>query len=136
MKCVCGHVPPEGGVVEVTVFDNVAEPSFNQLVARLLNRAKAAERRARLAAVPCTLTTAEVALLLQWQRGICFYCGEQLPSRGGIPIFSRDHLQSLCGGGATTIENTVLACAECNGRKGAHHARIFQREVAQRRALR
>lgn len=135
MKCGCGHIPPEGGIVEVTVFDKVAEPSFDQLVARLLNRAKAAVRRARLASVPCTLTPAEVALLLQWQRGMCFYCGEQFPSRDGVAIFSRDHFQSLRGGGATTIENSVLACAECNGRKGARDASIFLREVAQRRRL-
>lgn len=133
MQCGCGHVPREGGIVEVMIFDKVAEPSFDQLVARLLDRAKTAERRARLATVPCTLTTAEVALLLQWQRGMCFYCGEQFPSSGDVTAFTRDHFQSLRGGCATTIENTVLACAGCNGRKGTRDAKIFLREMARRR---
>jgi 5-methylcytosine-specific restriction endonuclease McrA len=133
MQCRCGHVPGEGGIIEVMIFDKVAEPSFDQLVARLLDRAKSRERRARLAAVPCTLTQGEVAKLLEWQRDMCFYCGESLYSFEGNATFHRDHRRSLRSGGATTIENTVLACAECNRRKGTNDQTIFRREVARQR---
>lgn len=73
--CDCGHVPRHGGVLEVTIFDNAAHPRFDNLLAKMLDRAKSYLRRARQASVANTLTEAEVDLRLGWQRGMCFYCG-------------------------------------------------------------
>jgi hypothetical protein len=77
--CQCGHIPKQGGTLEVTISDRSAEPRFDKLVAQMLDRAKSATRRLRLAAAPSTPTEAEVDLLLLWQSSMCFYCG--LPFR-------------------------------------------------------
>ncbi|NNJ09677.1 HNH endonuclease [Chloroflexales bacterium ZM16-3] len=47
-------------------------------------------------------------------REICQYCGQQ-PGRASLTI---DHVLPRSQGGATTWENVVTACRECNHRKG------------------
>jgi 5-methylcytosine-specific restriction endonuclease McrA len=132
--CQCGHIPRQGGALEVTISDRSAEPRFDKLVAQLLDRAKSATRRVRLAANPPTLTEAEVAMLLTWQRSMCFYCGSPFQVETGETIFRRDHVLALLRGGATSIENTVLACVSCNARKGSGDAMLFVRRMARARA--
>lgn len=133
--CECGHIPKHGGTLEVTISDRAAEPRFDKLVAQLLDRAKPTIRRLRLAASPSTLTEAEVNMLLAWQRNMCFYCGLQFPVETGKTIFRRDHVLALVHAGATSIENTVLACVSCNSRKGSSDAMLFSRRMARARAL-
>lgn len=132
--CACGHEPRVPGVLEVTISDKAAQPSFNDLLGKMLASAKAARRRARLAAVENTLSETEVALLLTWQRSLCFYCGQHFPSQEGQLIFRRDHVRPLVYGGPTTIENTVLACVSCNAKKGAGDAVSFAYKAARTRA--
>jgi len=131
--CKCGHVPRERGVLEVTIRNKAALPTFHALLGKVLERAKSAKRRARLAAVENTLTKAEVDLLLEWQRGLCFYCGQQFLSKDGRRIYRRDHVKPLLYGGPTTIENTVLACVSCNTKKGAGDAAFFSAKTARLR---
>jgi hypothetical protein len=132
--CQCGHIPKRGGTLEVTISDRSAEPRFDKLVAQLLDRAKSDARRLRLAANPSTLTEAEVAMLLTWQRSMCFYCGLPFQVETAKTIFRRDHVLALLRGGATAIENTVLACVSCNARKGSSDATLFARRMARARA--
>jgi 5-methylcytosine-specific restriction endonuclease McrA len=44
----------------------------------------------------------------------CQYCGQQQPKSG----LSIDHVVPRCQGGLSTFENCVLACTDCNARKG------------------
>lgn len=132
--CQCGHIPQQGGTLEVTISDRAAEPQFDKLVVQLLDGAKSTTRRSRLAAVPSTLTEAEVNMLLTWQRSMCFYCGMPFQVETGKTIFRRDHVIALLHGGATSIENTVLTCVSCNARKGSGDAMLFVRRMARARA--
>jgi 5-methylcytosine-specific restriction endonuclease McrA len=47
------------------------------------------------------------------QRGVCAYCGKQVPSRE----LSMDHVVPIARGGRSTRGNVVAACKECNNRK-------------------
>lgn len=69
-------------------------------------------RRARKAAAPATLTTAEWLALLDAYGHTCAYCGE------GPERLTQDHVIPLALGGGTTAENIVPACQSCNSRKG------------------
>ena len=47
------------------------------------------------------------------QRGVCAYCGKQVPSRE----LSMDHVVPIARGGRSSKGNVVAACKECNNRK-------------------
>ena len=49
-------------------------------------------------------------------RGLCQYCGREL-SRQEVTY---DHVVPKSQGGATTWENVVTSCVECNSHKGGH----------------
>jgi 5-methylcytosine-specific restriction endonuclease McrA len=57
-----------------------------------------------------------------WQRarGKCEYC--QLPQEFSVLPHEIDHIRARKHRGATTLENTCLACAYCNGAKGSNVA--------------
>jgi len=46
-------------------------------------------------------------------RGICYYCGRMVGSKN----LTMDHVIPLSRGGASTRENIVPACKECNNKK-------------------
>jgi 5-methylcytosine-specific restriction endonuclease McrA len=55
---------------------------------------------------------------------VCRYCGRAVRERAGSK-FSRpsdtlhiDHITPVCAGGVSTADNLVVACADCNVRKG------------------
>lgn len=52
--------------------------------------------------------------ILTRDRETCQYCGAQ-PGRGNLTI---DHIVPRSRGGATSWENVVAACRDCNHRKG------------------
>lgn len=54
-----------------------------------------------------------VAVLLR-DGNTCRYCGV-VPT---IDAFTLDHLVPLCRGGVDELENLVVACRPCNGKKG------------------
>lgn len=70
----------------------------------------------------------------------CFYCGrmmlsiediERAPSRSveaiNYPTF--DHVVPLSRGGANTLNNLVIACRECNVRKGSSHTKAVPSNI-------
>lgn len=131
--CSCAHKPPFGAYLEVAIADTAALPTFDLLVAKLLDRHKSKVRRQRLGAVKSTLTDAEVVLLLDWQKQMCFYCGVPFAEVDGRLQYRRDHWLAVAAGGETTIENTVLACVRCNCSKGERNADTVLRQCARAR---
>ena len=57
-----------------------------------------------------------------WQRakGCCEYC--QLPQEHSVLPHEIDHIRAKKHHGPHTLENTCIACAHCNGAKGANAA--------------
>lgn len=53
-------------------------------------------------------------------RGQCEYC--QLPQESSVLPHEIDHIRAKKHRGDTTLENTCLACAYCNGAKGSNVA--------------
>lgn len=51
------------------------------------------------------------------QRGRCFYCREAFSERWPHLLPTLDHYMPTAKGGPDSFENTVAACAGCNGRK-------------------
>lgn len=129
-QCVCGHQAPHGGHLQLEIRDRIAEPSFDSLVAKLLRVAKSAGRRTKMQALPSTLNANDVSLLLQWQRGLCYYCGAIFESGPNGLVYDRDHVVPVVSDGHFTLENTVLACPRCNRQKGGSDAALFSRRMA------
>lgn len=75
------------------------------------NRAKCAQRRARIAGAEGELSAREFIAICELQEGLCAYCGE--PSK-----LTMDHVIPLTGGGAHDAGNVVGACFSCNASKG------------------
>lgn len=58
----------------------------------------------------------------------CRYCGVETVLQG--PHYCRrtvDHIQPVSQGGPDTMENLVIACANCNSRRGNRPVRAFAR---------
>src|ERR1700693_4481822 len=57
-----------------------------------------------------------------WARaeGKCEYC--QLPQEGSSLPHELDHIRAKKHHGSTTLQNTCVACAQCNGAKGCNVA--------------
>lgn len=61
------------------------------------------------------------------QRGCCFYCGGQFPTKNGVPPsqggiwcgFVRDHLVPRSRGGLDANANRVAACTRCDKEKAS-----------------
>lgn len=54
---------------------------------------------------------------------ICYYCGGQVSG----PAIHFDHIVALANGGAHSVENLCVACADCNRRKGSKTLRAWVR---------
>lgn len=68
-----------------------------------------------------TLTRAEIVAYLRRRDGSdCFYCGRQLTR-----TFQLDHVTPRSRGGATDVENFVLACAPCNYEKATYAGWLY-----------
>jgi len=76
-------------------------------------------------------------LLYERDKGRCQYCGCEV-TIGGHPIDCRDsqdysfgatidHIIPQSKGGATTLDNTLLACRSCNCRKKTSSLEAFRR---------
>ena len=50
------------------------------------------------------------------QRGLCFYCLEEIPDQGKECTI--DHIVPKSQGGTREFDNVVLCCPECNNLKG------------------
>ena len=72
------------------------------------------KRRARLAEVGGSFTTAQIDSLYTKQRGRCANCSTPLHG-----VFHRDHRVALANGGTNDITNIELLCGPCNLRKNA-----------------
>jgi hypothetical protein len=129
-QCNCGHQAPHGGHLELAMRDRSAEPKFDSLVEKLLRATDSAKRRTKVRAMPSTLNADDVALLLLWQRGLCYYCGTRFARGPDGPVYDRDHVVPVVRNGHFTLENTVLACRRCNRQKGEGDAGLFSRRMA------
>jgi hypothetical protein len=65
---------------------------------------------------------AKLSRKVLWERagGKCEYC--QLPQEGSVLPHEVDHIRAKKHRGPTTLRNTCLACAYCNGAKGSNVA--------------
>lgn len=50
-----------------------------------------------------------------WDRGPCYYCKREFPSED----LTLDHIVPRSAGGQEVLDNAVLACHPCNGKKGS-----------------
>lgn len=132
--CICGSDSKLGEYLRIQLAQSAGDPNFNRLLDKEDGIVRSEKRARLLAAVPQTLTEREVSLLLDWQSGMCFYCGNDFEVRSIGLEFHRDHFHPLVYGGATTIENTVLACPLCNRKKGKKDGPTFLRTAARTRA--
>lgn len=55
---------------------------------------------------------------------VCFYCGRTPEEAGRL---TADHVIPRARGGTSRLENQVLACKRCNGRKGMMMPEEFRR---------
>jgi 5-methylcytosine-specific restriction endonuclease McrA len=89
--------------------------------------AKDHKRRAAKKGNGGTHTEADIEAQRQRQNGLCYYChkpwGSPRHPNGHI-----DHVVPLALGGSNGPENLVIACEECNLRKGAKHPDEFPPE--------
>jgi 5-methylcytosine-specific restriction endonuclease McrA len=79
-------------------------------------RAAFRNRRAREQGASGHHTAADVAGQRARQKGCCYWCGEKVGDKYHV-----DHVVPLALGGGNGPENLVIACPNCNLRKGARH---------------
>lgn len=60
----------------------------------------------------------------------CHYCGKRITAQDA----TIDHVVPICRGGALGLHNIVLACRECNARKGSRSYKEFVRGISRRGA--
>ncbi|MGH3055780.1 MAG: HNH endonuclease [Gaiellaceae bacterium] len=70
------------------------------------------------------------ALMLECQRGLCWYCGGNLAATGKTPHL--EHQVPISRGGPDNIQNLVLACATCNITKHDKTVPEFRQYVIER----
>lgn len=61
------------------------------------------------------------SFLLERDGNVCHYCKEIMTPNGLERIgttMTREHVVPLCYGGGSTQDNMVLACNDCNNRRG------------------
>lgn len=94
---------------------------------RLKNQRKWAKRKGALGRIK----PADIAFLMEAQRGCCFYCSVTFGEAG----YQIDHFVPLARGGSNYRENLRLACAPCNIAKSDMPAEEFMRVRGERRVL-
>lgn len=78
-------------------------------------------RRARERGNDGSHTAQEIKEQVARQKGRCFYCQAKLSESG----MHADHVIPLVLGGSNSIDNLVIACPDCNRKKGAKHPMDF-----------
>lgn len=81
--------------------------------------------RARKCNAPGTLSAAGLRGRILASAGLCEWCGVSLVQSP----FELDHVVSLRQGGDNTTGNLVVACSDCNRRKGQKHPARFAAET-------
>ncbi len=81
--------------------------------------------RARKCGAPGKLDVAGLRDRILASSGRCEWCGERLVQGP----FELDHVVSLNQGGPNTTGNLVVACPDCNRRKGQKHPARFAAEI-------
>lgn len=70
-----------------------------------------------------------VKALLEAQNHYCSYCHHTMITHAKKQISrnqaTKDHIKPRCHGGQTTVDNLVMACAQCNQIRGAMDAEVF-----------
>ncbi|MCY3781743.1 MAG: HNH endonuclease signature motif containing protein [Chloroflexi bacterium] len=94
--------------------------ALEQYAAALNSRARRSRARGRLLAADLRDRILESA-------GCCEWCGLSLVSAE----FELDHVLSLKQGGMNAATNLVVACPDCNRRKGQKHPARFAAEIHQ-----
>lgn len=69
--------------------------------------------------------------LLVTQSGRCFYCRSLMDQADSKRFPTLDHLTPASAGGLDALCNLVLACRECNTRKGNLPLEVFLRQIPQ-----
>ena len=82
-------------------------------------RAYEAKQRAARGGAEGSYTAKDVQLILEAQLGLCFYC--EVP----LSAWHEDHFVPLSKGGTNYRSNIVLACVQCNLRKGDRAPIVF-----------
>jgi len=111
------------------IFRKWAESHRDEYLARRrskpeLNAQHSRNRRARKLVVGGQHTVADIAAILQMQKGCCAYCRKRLQSKWHV-----DHIVPLSKGGANDRKNLQLTCAKCNQEKGAKHPLAFAKQL-------
>jgi len=73
-----------------------------------------ARRKARMKALPATLTTEQWKAILAAYKHRCAYCGKKERKRHSL---TQDHVVPVKKGGGTTANNIVPSCRSCNSKK-------------------
>lgn len=94
--------------------------ALEQYAAALNSRARRSRARGRL-------TAADMRDRILESAGCCEWCGLSLVSAE----FELDHVLSLKQGGLNAATNLVVACPDCNRRKGQKHPARFAAEIQQ-----
>lgn len=132
VPCTCS------GAGEERVLDmrlvGAAEVQFDELLRSQMDQRRKERRAAASATGEGMLSDGDVALLFALQDSLCFYCAEEFDLGPSGHTFHRDHYLAVVHGGKSTLDNTVLACPLCNGKKGEMHGYDF--ELMMRRARR
>lgn len=111
---------------EIRIKQAAAWASNNRDLRRTIIRSYKARRRAQESG---GISTRDLRRWIVQQAKVCHWCGARC--RDGFHV---DHFYPLARGGTHTEDNLVIACADCNRRKGAKDPHAFQRETMEREA--
>jgi 5-methylcytosine-specific restriction endonuclease McrA len=84
-----------------------------------------------------TFTVSELNALFDEQEGLCYYCGRLLYESFEFAFNGRaiphdiEHMIPVSRNGSNNIDNIVLACPKCNGKKNDKTAEEFLRQTLQ-----
>lgn len=88
---------------------------------QLTDKIREHNRRARKHGAIGDLTAIQWLEILDRSLGHCYYCLDYV----GIFYLTLDHLVSIARGGATTYNNVVAACHDCNTSKSINDVNIW-----------
>lgn len=89
----------------------------------LQKRAEYSNAKAKKVGAAGTLTTKEVAAMVEARGWICEYCGKQLDHK----TLTLDHMQPFSRGGLNFIENVTASCLSCNKSKASKTFEEFKK---------
>jgi 5-methylcytosine-specific restriction endonuclease McrA len=85
-----------------------------------IEAARFRRRKARKRGAPGSHSACDVLAQLARQKGRCYWCQVRVGNEYHV-----DHVMPLSAGGSDGPENLVIACPDCNLRKGAQHPMDF-----------